>query len=223
MTRGTLLAVSVSACLLATPAQAVKTLCCTNTQGRNVCGDTLPLECYGRAYRIINEQGMTLRQVEAPLTAEQRAQRDIELARKKKEAGEAFEERRRDDALLAAYANEKDIDTVRDRALEATRTNLKEIQVKLDEAQKQKKKLDDELEFYKKKGPPESLKQQIKANETDVQSIQASLDAKKLEMEKITARFDAERQRYTGLKQGTIPRKPLPPPPAGTRPPAGRP
>jgi hypothetical protein len=37
---------------------------------------------------------MTLRQVEAPLTAEQRAQRDIELARKKKEAGEAFEERR---------------------------------------------------------------------------------------------------------------------------------
>ena len=49
-------------------AQAGRTLCCVNAQGRNVCGDTLPQECYSRAYREINGRDITVRQVEAPLT-----------------------------------------------------------------------------------------------------------------------------------------------------------
>lgn len=196
-----------------TPAWAVKTMCCVNDQGRNICGDTLPQECYGRAFRIINEHGMTIRRVEAPLTAEQRAQREIELARKKREAEAAYEERRRDDALLAAYASESEFDIARDRALEVVMARSREIQAKWDEAQKQKKKLDSELEFYKKKGPPEAIKQQIKSNALELETIQMNLDAKKQEMEKITARYEAERQRYVALKQGTIVRKPLPPAP----------
>jgi hypothetical protein len=60
------------------PAVAGRTLCCINEQGRNACGDILPRECYGRAYREVSERGVTLRYVAAPLSAEQLAQRAID-------------------------------------------------------------------------------------------------------------------------------------------------
>ena len=47
-------------------AHAGKTLCCVNAQGRNICGDILPQECYGRAYREVmgrNFPAMTAVQV----------------------------------------------------------------------------------------------------------------------------------------------------------------
>ena len=49
--------------------------CCNDPNGKQVCSDILPQECLGRAYREIGESGRTLRTVEAPLSAEQRAQR----------------------------------------------------------------------------------------------------------------------------------------------------
>ena len=52
--------------------------------GKQVCGDILPKACPVSAYREINQNGMTVRQVEAPLTAEQRSGRKKTSARKRK-------------------------------------------------------------------------------------------------------------------------------------------
>lgn len=181
---------------------AGKALCCVNTQGRNVCGDILPQECFGRAYREISERGITLRQVDAPLTAEQRAQRDREIERKKKEDAAAQEERRRNAALLNTYATERDIDFMRDHTLESVLAALKEVEAKQVEAQKRKQKLEGELEFYKKKAPPASLKEQIKTNENDLKGFARLMDAKHQEVEQIKARFAEEKQRFNQLTQG---------------------
>ena len=45
--------------------------CCVDANGKQVCGDLLPQSCYGRAYRELGPNGQTLRNIEAPLTAEQ--------------------------------------------------------------------------------------------------------------------------------------------------------
>ena len=198
-----LLALSAAAAVSTpAPAYAAKTLCCVNAQGRNVCGDILPQECYGRAYREVSERGITLRQIDAPLTAEQRAQREADLERKKQEEILAREEQRRNEALLNTYANEKDIDFMRERALNAVSESAKESQTKYAEALKRRQKLAGELEFYTKKPPPDSLKEQIKANETDLKALVAAVEAKKREMEQVTARFAEEKKRYLELKQG---------------------
>ncbi len=183
-------------------AHAGKAKCCINAQGRNVCGDILPQECYGRAYREISERGITLRQVEAPLTAEQRAQRDRENERKKKAEAAAQEDRRRNAALLNTYATERDIDFMRDHTLEPMRVALKETEAKRLEAQKRKKKLEGELEFYTKKAPPMSLKEQIKTNESDLKALSILIDAKNQEMEQVRAKFAEEKQRFNQLTQG---------------------
>ena len=177
-------------------------MCCLNAQGRNVCGDILPQECYGRAYREISERGITTRQIEAPLTAEQRAQRDRDVERKKKEEAAAQEERRRNAALLNTYATEHDIDFMRDHTLEPVLTALKETEAKRADAQKRKQKLEGELEFYKKKVPPASLKEQIKTNESDLKALSSMMDAKSQEVEQIKAKFAEEKQRFNQLIQG---------------------
>lgn len=191
-------------------AQAGKALCCVNAQGRNVCGDILPLECYGRAYREMNDRGMTLRQIEAPLTPEQRAQREREIERKKKEEAAAQEEKRRNAALLNTYATERDIDFMRDHTLEPVIAALKETEAKQGEARKRKQHLEGEMEFYKKKAPPASLKDQIKTNENDIKVLSAQMEAKVQEVEQIRARFSEERQRFNQLTQSQGSKRTLP-------------
>lgn len=183
-------------------AHAAKSYCCSDERGRQVCGDTLPRECFGRAYREVSERGTTLRQVEAPLTAEQQAQRDAALAAKKKEERAAMEEKRKNQALLNTYSSEKDVDLARARALADVESRTKEVQTKYNEAVKRKQKLEGELEFYQKKPVPPELKEQIKATESEIKAQQNAIEAKKQEMEQVRIRFDAEKKRYLELIRG---------------------
>lgn len=198
---------TAAACVVPGTAHARKTYCCVNGQGRNVCGDILPQECYGRAHREVSEHGVTLRHIDAPLTAGQRAQRDAEKEIKRQEAIAAKELQRQNEALLNTYANEKDVDFMRDRALGAVSVAAKEVEAKYAEALKRKKKLEDELEFYMKKPAPGNLKEQVKINETELKTLQAAVEAKKQEMAQVTARFAEEKKRFLELKEGGGARK----------------
>ena len=73
-----------------------KFFCCTDASGKQVCGDTLPHACYGRAYRELGQSGQTLREVDAPLTAEQRAKRAAEEELRKEEEVRLKEQQRQD-------------------------------------------------------------------------------------------------------------------------------
>ena len=44
--------------------------CCMDN-GHQVCGDVLPMQCFGKSYREMSPQGTVRRIVEAPLTPEQ--------------------------------------------------------------------------------------------------------------------------------------------------------
>ena len=84
--------------------------CCQDSSGKQVCGDILPQVCYGRAYREIGADGRTVREVDAPLTAEQRAQKVAEDAKRKEEEARQKEQQRKDQALMDTYANVEDIE-----------------------------------------------------------------------------------------------------------------
>lgn len=204
MTRQTVLALALSPLLaaLSLPAHAAKTYCCADERGRQVCGDALPRECFGRAYREVSERGTTLQKFEAPMTAEQKAQREAEMASKKKEERAAMEEKRKNQALLNTYASEKDVDTARERVLADVENSAKEVQKKYDEAMKRKQKLDVEVQFYQKKPMPPELKAQIKASESEIKAQQIAIEAKKAEMQQVRTRFDEEKKRYLELIHG---------------------
>jgi hypothetical protein len=221
--RSALLILPAAAAILFSPsAYSGKSYCCIDQTGRRACGDMLPQECYGRAYREVDSHGNILRQVEAPMTAEQVAQRDADALRKKEEEHAAMEQKRRDMALLNTYASETDIEFMRSRALAEVDKNAKDAQTKLKDALKRKKMLDDELEFYKKKPVPPTLKDQIKSVDADIKSQQIAIDEKTKEKEQLNIRFDEEKKRYLELRHGgksaVAASAAEPAPPAGARP-----
>lgn len=190
----------VSPTLFALGAAAqVRIYCCDDANGRKVCGDFLPAACQGRAYEERDNRGFVSKKVEAPLTAEQQARRDAEMAKKEADARKAAEDRRRSVALLATYSSEKDIDTVRDRNLAELDKSIVEAQKRLDEARKKKQKLDSDKEFYKGKPLPDSVKSQIRDNDQEIVAHQATITAKTREKEDVRNRFADEKKRYLEL------------------------
>jgi hypothetical protein len=140
-----------------------------------------------------------LKQHSAPLTAEQKAQRDAELAQKKAEERKAADEDRRNRALLASYASIKDIDAKRDRNLHEAESVLHNVQERYDAALERRAELRKDADFYVKQPMPDVLKAKIRENEADISGHQAAIEERKKDIAEITGRFEEERQRYLKL------------------------
>ena len=178
------------------------TYCCLDERGQRVCSDRLPAQCFSRAYWVLNERGLTVNRVDAPLTAEQRAQREAEVQRQREQEKVRLEQLRRDRALLDAYASEKDIDVLRERALKDVEASIAREQELQAEALKRKKELDEEMEFYRKKTPPKELSDAVKDNESDLKSHASVIEGKQKEIDALRAKYDEEKRRYREIVRG---------------------
>ncbi len=183
-------------------AQVGWTYCCQDERGLRVCGDRLPAQCFNRAYWILNERGLMIKRVDAPLTAEQLAQREAEARRQREQDKARLEQTRRDRALLDAYSSEKDIDLLRERALRDIETSIAREQELQAEALKRKKELDEEMEFYRKKVPPKELADAVKDNESDLKSHASVIEGKQKEIDALRAKYDEEKRRFREIVRG---------------------
>lgn len=189
--------------LLPLAAQAAGNLICCQVDGRKVCADSMPAQCIGKAYSLVNDRGMVIRHVEAPKSDEQKEQdaiaakkkRDAELAEKLAEK----EQQRRDRALLDTYGSEKDIDALRSRAEQDVLTTIKQAEGRIAESQKRKKKLESEAEFYKNKALPDDVRKGIKEADSDIRAQQELIDLKQKDLLAVRAKYDAEKRRYREL------------------------
>ena len=201
-------------------AQGRTTFCCTDDRGIQVCSDVLPKQCYGRAYREITPQGVTVRRVDAPLTSEQRILKEAEEKRAKEEEARRLEQDRKNRALLATYSTEQEVDFARDRAIADIQKAIKAAQDKQAELAKQRQKLDNEAEFYKKKTMPPQLQAQIHDNDKEMKAQQAIIDGRQKEIAAVKLRFEDEKLRYRELTMKTTAGKAEPAVPPSTGAPA---
>ena len=182
--------------------------CCTDNNGKQVCGDLLPQACYGKAYREIGESGRTIRTVEAPLTAEQRAQRAAEEEKRKAEEIARKEQQRKDQALLETYGSAKDIEIMRQRAQEDVYKSIKSAEASIVEIKKKRKAFENEAEFYKKKAMPAEVQKGLRATEFEIKAQQSVIEAKKKELEIIRVKYDEDLKRYNELSKRPPPQTP---------------
>lgn len=204
-----LLPVLAGLAAFASPASAV-TFCCNDDNGRRLCGDILPWQCAKRAHQEYNSLGVMIRQHDAPLTAEQRAQQRAETIRKKEAERLAAEEDRRNRALLASYPSVADIDAKRERNIEEAGKGLHELQLRLTAALQRRDELAREAEFFQKRPMPADLKTGIRDNTAELAGLQADVETKKKEIAEIQARFDEEKKRYLSLSKGAAAPKTAP-------------
>src|SRR5574343_295789 len=196
------LAFPLLAALLANTAQAASSefYCCHDpATGRRVCSDTLPEQCRGRAYKVLDSGGNIVKEVGAPLTAEQKAEQAREQQRRKQMEDAGREQRRRDQALLDTYATSEDIDLAQKKAEADVNAAMLTTIARIDAAQVKRHKLADEAEFYKKKTMPAELDRDLRAIDHEIRLQQELLTLKKKEFDTIKAKYDADRKRYFEL------------------------
>lgn len=182
--------------------------CCQSAQGRSVCADTLPDQCRGRAYRILDSGGNVIREVGQALTTEEKQARVAEEKRRKQQEEAVREQRRRDQALLDTYATVQDIDISQRKAENDLNYAISAAQARIDVAEVKHKKLLNEAEFYRKKGLPPELARDLRSVEYEIRIEQDLIDAKKRDFDTVRAKYDADRQRYIELTRRPSPAVP---------------
>lgn len=173
-----------------------RTFCCNDASGRRSCGDSLPPVCYDRAYAEILG-GRTVREVDAPMTAEQRAKKDLELRAQRDRLAKEAEARRRDQVLLDSYSSVSELDRRRDRDVGNVEGELKAARARESDLQVQQAKLD---KSRPSKGSfPKTLADNIAVNTSELEAIRTVINAKQHEIDQLRLRFDTDRKRYLEL------------------------
>lgn len=177
--------------------------CCGDASGKQVCGDILPNECYGKVYREIGPSGRTLRVVKPPPpppSAAELAKKQAEDDAKKKEEKIALDKKRQDDALLNTYGSVRDIDAMRERALGDTGKLITAAEENIVDLKEKKKEQEDEAKAYKNAADvPEQIKRSIDKLEAQIKVQEQFIAERKTATASIRAKYDDEKRRYLEL------------------------
>jgi len=184
--------------LAAAPVSATMYIC-TTPGGRTVTADRPPPECASVPIRELRPDGSVRRVIEPPLTAEQRKAHEEQAQREKREQDAKRSQARHDIALLETYAAEKDIEAARRAALTTRQAMIDRSKKRLDAFAAERRKLEEEAEFYVNRKIPDKLEQAIEANDSLVRAEHRSIAEMQADMTRINKRFDAEAERYREL------------------------
>jgi hypothetical protein len=182
---------------------------CTDAKGITHVGDTPPPGCKDVMMYEVTPSGKVLREIEPTLTPEQAKARAAELEKKKAADALAAEQKRKDMALLATYATEKEFDVARDRNIEPIKSKIASVQEQIKQADKREKELQEEMEFYKagksKKGGevPPRLTDGLKRVEAEKAALAATITSSEKEIEEVKTRYEADKKRWVELKSGS--------------------
>jgi len=172
---------------------------CTDPSGRTITADRPPPECANVPIRELRPDGSVRRVIEPPLTAEQRRARAEQVRRDQQEREAKRSQARHDIALLETYATEKDIEAAREAALASRQAMIDRSIKRLDSFAAERKKLDEEAEFYVNRKVPDKLVHAIEANASLVQAENRMIAEMEADIARINKRFDAEAERYRAL------------------------
>ncbi|MBI4809814.1 MAG: DUF4124 domain-containing protein [Nitrosomonadales bacterium] len=165
-------------------------------------GETIPPEYANSDTKVLEKNRLKDRQDGFDIKQQEDSKVDPEIAKAAKEA------KRRDEALLNTYSNEKEIDLSRDRNLLQVEARFNSYGTMLKSAKESLVDLHKESDELTKKGRkiPQSLTEDISEAEVLVAKRQKELATSQKEMEAVKARYAADKQRYRELK-GLEPKK----------------
>lgn len=191
---------------------------CVDDKGRVYYGDSIPAEVLDkcRTSSELSSKGMENKKTRYP-TEEERKAHENAAAQQKLDDENALKQKRRDNALLSTYTNEKEINLSRDRNLQATQAQIDGSQMRVKTAQgrlaESRKQADG---FTKNKKPiPDWLSAQIKANENELKTAEGIVAKWNQEYKSIQARFEEDKKRFRELK-GYPPEQPAAAAPVGS-------
>lgn len=187
---------------------------CVDEQGRTLIGETPPEGCARVMMYEMSQSGTVLRRIEPTPTPEQAKAREEENRLRREAEKRAADLQRRDRALLATFASEKEFDVARERNLEPLAGRIRTAQQRIKEIDQRLAKLAESEEFYKsghakgKSGAATEVPQYIVAERErfvkEKQTLVSSIVASEKEMAAQRERFDRDKARWVELRSGLV-------------------
>ena len=162
--------------------------CCIDDNGARRCSDLLPRICHGRAYQILDSSGNILQRVAPPLSKEERSQKESEDQTRRQQKLQAYEQKRKDRALLETYPTLQDLENARDDTLFDLNEEIRAAEegIKLAESRRKGVKPDSPI---------------FKQQESQIRTLNEVITARRREYEQVKVRFAEDRNRYIELSE----------------------
>lgn len=193
------------AALLPLPASAgIK--CWTNNDGVRECGNTIPPEYAQKAYREMNEGGITVSTTERAKTKEELRKERQEAARlaaiRAEEARKIRERKAKDRVLLSTFTTEQELTIAHEGQVAAidirighTKRILEQLEQSLGQLRSQAAKLE-------RRGKPitPEIESKIAKVERQMQDSYSLIQKRRMQKAELAAQFAEDRDRYRELK-----------------------
>jgi uncharacterized protein DUF4124 len=186
--------------LLAAPAAAQnQTYRCVAKDGKKYYASAIPRQCIGRPVEVLNAQGTVIKRLDPEADEQARQAKEAALEKKRERETANRENDRRNQALLATYTSERDIDDARNRALADNQKAVRDVESRIETIRKRRAGYEKELEFYKGKTPPQKLTDDMQSAEVELKANEELLAVKKKEVASINTRYGEDKKRYIEL------------------------
>jgi hypothetical protein len=162
--------------------------------------DKMPPEAIDKPNVELNKEGVPIKRNAPPPTAEQRRAKAAEEERQKVLAREKEIVDRRDRALVQSYTSEDEIDLARARALATIETQLQSAQAYSVQLTKRRQELDGRRKAFGDKPVPAAIDHELESIGGELGKQDAFIAEKKRETAAVTARYDADKQRWRELR-----------------------
>lgn len=182
----------------APPAVAQKLYKWTDENGKVHYTDKAPDPSRGGTQ--LDKQGRPVGRIEPAPTPEQVRAKEAEAERKKAAAKEQEILARRDRALLASFTTEAEIDLARARAVATVESQIESAQAYLAQLAKRKKDIDQRKAKLGDKPVPLPLERESEVANSEFAKNSDLVAQKRRELAAVTARYDADKQRWRELK-----------------------
>jgi hypothetical protein len=174
-------------------------VCCVDASGQRACGNTLQRQCVGRAYTIYNSSGLRVREVAAPVTAEERARQAEENRRKEAEEIALRDKRRRNAALFSTYSSLEDIDRMLAKAEADIKKEIAEAEAKIAAAHERLNTLKETAARYDSASLPPDVANSQRNEEMVIKFQTELIKLKQRDLEQARKKFADDKRRYLDL------------------------
>ena len=171
----------------------------TDEKGVVHYADKMPADAVNRASAQIDSQGITYKRTEAALTPEQMRAKFGDAEKQRQASREKESVERRDNALVASYSKEQDIDLARGRALATIEGQVQSARVYVAQLTKRQQDLLEKKISAGSKGAPPAVERELESIERELAKTNEFIAFKKSEGATVAARYDADKERWREL------------------------
>ncbi|HET7401566.1 MAG TPA: DUF4124 domain-containing protein [Usitatibacter sp.] len=161
---------------------------CVDEKGKAHYEDVPPAMCANVVIYEVNPSGLVVRKIE-PVAARPPA---VEVKKAEPPDRAAIDRERRDRTLLDTFANEREIDTARDRSLDLIRSRRETAQARLTQVTKHRQQLE---------SGPAAGRADLQSVVAEQQSLEHSIAGYDTETRRITEQFETDKKRWRELKE----------------------